>query len=69
MAHIVHTGSGRMRGVPEEGVLVFRGIGTFQTGEQPESPNGGVVTQIGAPPQPPLSVVVDLPSPTSTRSE
>jgi len=35
-------------------------IGTFQTGEQPESPNGGVVTQIWAPPSPPLSVVVDF---------
>jgi len=35
-------------------------VGTFQTGEQAESPNGGVVTQIWAPPQPPLSVVVDF---------
>jgi hypothetical protein len=35
-------------------------VGTFQTGEQPESPNGGVVTQLWAPPQPPLSVVVDF---------
>jgi len=26
MAHVVNTSSGRMRGVPEEGVLVFRGI-------------------------------------------
>jgi para-nitrobenzyl esterase len=26
MAHVVHTSSGRIRGVPEEGVLVFRGI-------------------------------------------
>ena len=35
-------------------------VGTFQTGEQPESPNGGVGTQIWAPPSPPLSVVVDF---------
>jgi hypothetical protein len=35
-------------------------VGTFQTGAQPESPNGGVVTQIWAPPQPPLSAVVDF---------
>ena len=35
-------------------------VGTFQTGEQPESPSGGVVTQIWAPPSPPLSVVVDF---------
>ena len=35
-------------------------VGTFQTGEQPESPNGGVVTQIWAPLSPPLSVVVDF---------
>jgi hypothetical protein len=35
-------------------------VGTFQTGEQPESPNGGVVTQIWAPPQPPLSAVIDF---------
>ena len=35
-------------------------VGTFQTDEQPESPNGGVATQIWAPPQPPLSVVVDF---------
>ena len=35
-------------------------VGTFQTGEQPESPNGGVVTQLWAPPSPPLSVVVDF---------
>jgi len=35
-------------------------VATFQTGEQPESPNGGVVTQIWAPPPPPLSVVVDF---------
>ncbi|RPJ60082.1 MAG: carboxylesterase/lipase family protein, partial [Acidobacteria bacterium] len=26
MAHVVHTGSGRVRGMPEEGVLAFRGI-------------------------------------------
>ena len=35
-------------------------VGTFQTDEQPESPNGGVITQSWAPPQPPLSVVVDF---------
>ena len=35
-------------------------VGTFQTGVQPESPNGGVVTQIWAPPQAPLSAVVDF---------
>jgi hypothetical protein len=35
-------------------------VGTFQTGEQPESTNRGVVTQIWAPPQPPLSAVVDF---------
>jgi hypothetical protein len=35
-------------------------VGTFQTDEQPESPNGGVITQIWAPPQAPLSVVVDF---------
>ena len=34
--------------------------GTFQTSEQPENSNGGVVTQICAPPQPPLSAVVDF---------
>jgi hypothetical protein len=34
--------------------------GTSQTGEQPESTNGGGVTQIWAPPQPPLSAVVDF---------
>jgi hypothetical protein len=34
-------------------------VGTFQTGEQPESSNGGVVTQLWAPPQPPLSAAVD----------
>jgi hypothetical protein len=35
-------------------------VGTFQTGEQQESTNGGVATQIWAPPQPPLSAVVDF---------
>src|SRR5215510_8564379 len=35
-------------------------VGTFQTSEQPESTNGGVVTPIWAPLQPPLSVVVDF---------
>jgi hypothetical protein len=35
-------------------------VGTFQTSEQPESPNGGVVTQLWTPPQPPLSAVVDF---------
>jgi hypothetical protein len=35
-------------------------VGTLQTGAQPESPNGGVVTQPWAPPQPPLSAVVDF---------
>jgi hypothetical protein len=35
-------------------------VGTFQTGEPPESTHGGVTTQIWAPPQPPLSVVVDF---------
>jgi len=35
-------------------------VGTFQTSEQPESSNGGVVTQLWAPPQPPLSAVVDF---------
>src|SRR5712691_1838181 len=35
-------------------------VGTFQTGEQPESPTGGVATQLWAPPQPPLSVAVDF---------
>src|SRR5439155_3239807 len=35
-------------------------VGTFQTSEQPESSNGGVVTQLWAPPQAPLSAVVDF---------
>jgi len=35
-------------------------VGTFQAGVQPESPNGGVLTQIWAPPQAPLSAVVDF---------
>jgi hypothetical protein len=35
-------------------------VGTFQTGEQTETTNGGVVTQIWAPPQPLLSAVVDF---------
>src|SRR6185436_16310422 len=35
-------------------------VGTFQTGTPPDSLNGGVVTQIWAPPQPLLSVVVDF---------
>jgi len=35
-------------------------VGTFQTGEQQENPNGGVATQLWAPPQPPLSAVVDF---------
>jgi hypothetical protein len=35
-------------------------VGTFQTSEQPESSNGGVFTQLWAPPQPPLSAVVDF---------
>ena len=35
-------------------------VGTFQTGEQQESTPGGVATQIWAPPQPPLSAVVDF---------
>jgi hypothetical protein len=35
-------------------------VGTFQTGKQPESPNRGAVTQLWAPPQPPLSAVVDF---------
>ena len=35
-------------------------INTFQTSEQPENPDGGVVTQIWAPPQPSLSAVVDF---------
>ena len=40
------------------GVQVY--VGTFQTGDQPESLHGGVVTQLWAPPQPPLSAVVDF---------
>jgi hypothetical protein len=35
-------------------------VGTFQTGEQQEDTNGGVATQRWAPPQPPLSAVVDF---------
>jgi len=35
-------------------------VGMFQTGEQTESTNGGIATQIWAPPQPPLSAVVDF---------
>jgi hypothetical protein len=35
-------------------------VGTFQTGEQPESTHRGIVTQIWAPPQPSLSAVVDF---------
>jgi hypothetical protein len=35
-------------------------VGTCQTGDQPESLHGGVVTQLWAPPQPPLSAVVDF---------
>lgn len=35
-------------------------VGTFQTGEPQEQTNGGVATQIWAPPQPPLSAVVDF---------
>jgi hypothetical protein len=35
-------------------------VGTFQTGEPQENPNGGVVTRLWAPPQPPLSAVVDF---------
>jgi hypothetical protein len=34
-------------------------VGTFQTGE-PQDPNGGVATRLWAPPQPPLSAVVDF---------
>jgi hypothetical protein len=34
--------------------------GTFQAGAQPESPNGGGVTQIWVPPPAPLSAVVDF---------
>ena len=35
-------------------------VGTFQTSERPESANGGITTQIWAPPQPLLSAVVDF---------
>ena len=35
-------------------------VGTFQTGEQQESTPGGIATQTWAPPQPPLSAVVDF---------
>jgi len=35
-------------------------VGTFQTGEQTETTNGGVATQIWAPTQPLLSAVVDF---------
>ena len=35
-------------------------VGTFQSGEQQESAPGGVTIQIWAPPQPPLSAVVDF---------
>jgi hypothetical protein len=35
-------------------------VGTFRTGEQQENTNGGVATQLWAPPQPPLSAVVDF---------
>src|SRR5262245_12084946 len=35
-------------------------VGTFQTGEQTETTNGGVATQLWAPPQPLLSAVVDF---------
>jgi hypothetical protein len=35
-------------------------VGTFQTGEQQEGTNGGVATQLWAPPQPLLSAVVDF---------
>ena len=35
-------------------------VGTFQTGVQPESTHGGIATQTWAPPQPPLSAVVDF---------
>jgi hypothetical protein len=37
-------------------------VGTFQTGEPQENPNGGVTTRLWAPPQPPLSAVVDFAS-------
>ena len=35
-------------------------VGTFQTGEQQESSHGGVATRLWAPPQAPLSAVVDF---------
>jgi hypothetical protein len=35
-------------------------VGTLQSGEQQESAPGGVATQVWAPPQPPLSAVVDF---------
>ena len=35
-------------------------VGTFQTGEQQESTHGGVATRLWAPPQAPLSAVVDF---------
>ena len=35
-------------------------VGTFQSGAQQESVPGGVATQLWAPPQPPLSAVVDF---------
>jgi hypothetical protein len=35
-------------------------VGTFQSGERREGASGGVTTQIWAPPQPPLSAVVDF---------
>ena len=35
-------------------------VGTFQSGAQQESAPGGVATQLWAPPQPPLSAVVDF---------
>ena len=35
-------------------------VGTFQTGEQQERTHGGVATRLWAPPQPPLSAVVDF---------
>ena len=35
-------------------------VGTFQADEQQEKTNGGVATQIWAPPQPPLSAAVDF---------
>jgi len=35
-------------------------VGTFETGLQQESTHGGIATQTWAPPQPPLSAVVDF---------